>query len=164
MRHWITSFQLVSDRLFIARPRRFGRGCGIRRWRHSCGAAGTPRRWAVFPAQGRVDAKANTPAEMDARLRADAQTWAQVIARGGSRSIEAATSPEENAMSNGSPLSLAEIDERIRIVRDNIRQLIEQAAAMSGAEDEERNANRIAQQNDELERLNKQRDALVKKK
>ena len=67
-------------------------------------------------------------------------------------------------MSNGSPLSLAEIDERIRIVRDNIRQLIEQAAAMSGAEDEERNANRIAQQNDELERLNKQRDALVKKK
>jgi len=35
---------------------------------------------------------------------------------------------------------------------------------MSGAEDEERNANRIAQQNDELERLNKQREALVKKK
>ena len=67
-------------------------------------------------------------------------------------------------MSNGSSLSLAEIDERIRIVRDNIRQLIEQAAAMSGAEDEERNANRIAQQNDELERLNKQREALVKKK
>ena len=67
-------------------------------------------------------------------------------------------------MSNGSPLSLAEIDERIRIVRDNIRQLIEQAAAMSGAEDEERNAKRIAQQNDELERLNKQREALVKKK
>jgi len=75
----------------------------------------------VFPAQGRVDAKANTPAAMDARLRADARTWAQVIARGGSRSIEAATSPEENAMSNGSSLSLAEIDERIRIVRDNIR-------------------------------------------
>ncbi len=30
-----------------------------------------------------VDAKANTPAEMDARLRADAQKWAQVIARAG---------------------------------------------------------------------------------
>jgi hypothetical protein len=65
-------------------------------------------------------------------------------------------------MSNGT-LSLAEIDERIRIVRDNIRQLIEQAAAMSGAEDEERNADRIARQNEELERLTKQRDALLKK-
>jgi hypothetical protein len=67
-------------------------------------------------------------------------------------------------MSNGSPLSLAELEERIAIVRDNIRQLIEQAAAFSGAEDEERNADRIAQQNEELETLVKQRDALLKKK
>jgi uncharacterized small protein (DUF1192 family) len=66
-------------------------------------------------------------------------------------------------MSNGSPLSLAELDARIAVVRDNIRQLIEQAAAFSGAEDEERNADRIAQQNEELERLTKQRDALLKK-
>jgi len=66
-------------------------------------------------------------------------------------------------MSNGSSLSLAEIDERIRIVRDNIRQLIEQAAAMSGGQDEERNADRIARQNDELERLIKQREALAGK-
>jgi len=66
-------------------------------------------------------------------------------------------------MSNGSSLSLAEIDERIRIVRDNIRQLIEQAAAMSGGGDEERNADRIARQNDELERLTQQREALLKK-
>jgi len=65
-------------------------------------------------------------------------------------------------MSNGS-LSLAEIDERIRIVRDNIRQLIEQAAAMSGGGDEERNADRIARQNEELERLTQQREALLKK-
>jgi hypothetical protein len=65
-------------------------------------------------------------------------------------------------MSNGT-LSLAEIDERIRIVRDNIRQLIEQAAARSGAGEEERNADRIAQQNEELERLTQQREALVKK-
>jgi hypothetical protein len=66
-------------------------------------------------------------------------------------------------MSNGSSLSLDEIDDRIRIVRDNIRQLIEQAAAMSGGQDEERNADRIAQQNEELERLTKQREALLKK-
>ena len=66
-------------------------------------------------------------------------------------------------MSNSSSLSLAELDARIAIVRDNIRQLIEQAAAVSGAEDEDRNADRIAQQNEELERLLKQRDALLKK-
>ena len=42
-------------------------------------------------------------------------------------------------MSTSGPLSLAEIDERIAIVRDNIRQLIEQAAAASGAEDESQN-------------------------
>ena len=59
--------------------------------------------------------------------------------------------------------SLAELDERIAIVRDNIRELIEQAAAFSGAEDEERNADRIAQQQAELERLERQRDQLMKK-
>jgi hypothetical protein len=66
-------------------------------------------------------------------------------------------------MTDGSPLSLAELEQRIAIVRDNIRQLIEQAAAFSGAEDEERNADRIAQQTEELDGLVKQRDALLKK-
>jgi uncharacterized small protein (DUF1192 family) len=65
-------------------------------------------------------------------------------------------------MSNSS-LSVAELDERIAIVRENIRQLVEQAAGYSGAEDEERNADRIAQQTAELDRLTKQRDALAKK-
>jgi uncharacterized small protein (DUF1192 family) len=68
----------------------------------------------------------------------------------------------ENIMSNGSSLSLRELEERIVIIRDNIRQLVEQAAAFSGAEDEARNADRIAQQTEELERLVKQRDALLK--
>ena len=54
-------------------------------------------------------------------------------------------------MSNGSSPSLSELEQRIAIVRDNIRQLIEQAAAYSGAEDEDRNADRIAQQTEELE-------------
>jgi uncharacterized small protein (DUF1192 family) len=66
-------------------------------------------------------------------------------------------------MSNSSSPSLSELEQRIAIVRDNIRQLIEQAAGYSGAEDEDRNADRIAQQTEELERLNKQRDALLKK-
>jgi len=66
-------------------------------------------------------------------------------------------------MSNESTLSLPEIEDRIAILRDNIRQLIEQAAAVSGAESEARNADRIAQQTEELEKLIKQRDALKKK-
>jgi uncharacterized small protein (DUF1192 family) len=66
-------------------------------------------------------------------------------------------------MSNNASLSLAELDARIAIVRDNIRQLIEQAAAYSGAGDEDRAADRLAQQNEELEKLVKQREALGKK-
>ena len=66
-------------------------------------------------------------------------------------------------MSNGRSLSLLELEQRIAMIRDNIRQLVEQAAAFSGAEDEARNADRIAQQTEELEKLVKQRDALLKK-
>jgi hypothetical protein len=66
-------------------------------------------------------------------------------------------------MNDGSSLSLAELDRRIAIARDNIRQLIEQAAAFSGAGDESRNADRIARQTEELEKLIKQRDALQNK-
>ena len=65
-------------------------------------------------------------------------------------------------MSNDSSLSVPELEDRIAIIRDNIRQLVEQAAAFSGAEDEARNADRIAQQTEELESLVKQQDALLK--
>jgi uncharacterized small protein (DUF1192 family) len=66
-------------------------------------------------------------------------------------------------MSNTPSLSRDELDDRIAILRDNIRQLTEQAAGSSGAADEERNAERIAEQSEELQRLVKQRDALGKK-
>jgi uncharacterized small protein (DUF1192 family) len=66
-------------------------------------------------------------------------------------------------MSNDSSLSVEELDRRIAIVRDNIRHLVEQAAAFSGDRDESRNADRIAQQSEELERLTRQREALLKK-
>ena len=58
-------------------------------------------------------------------------------------------------------LSLAELDERLSIVRDNLRDLVEQAAAYSGGEDEERNSSRIAEQEAKLEELTKQREALL---
>ena len=66
-------------------------------------------------------------------------------------------------MSNESSLSSAELNDRIRILEDNIRQLIEQAAAASGERNEARIADRLSQQNEELERLTRERDARSKK-
>lgn len=60
------------------------------------------------------------------------------------------------------PAALADIDKRIQIVEDNLRQLVEQAAAYSGAADEERNAGRIADQQAKLDALLKEREALLK--
>jgi uncharacterized small protein (DUF1192 family) len=65
-------------------------------------------------------------------------------------------------MTNGNTLSRPELDDRIAILRDNIRQLVEQAAGSSGAEDEARTSDRIAQQTEALNALIKQRDALGK--
>ena len=59
--------------------------------------------------------------------------------------------------------ALADIDKRIQIVEDNLRELIEQAAAYSGAADEERYADRIADQQAKLDALLKEREALVGK-
>jgi DNA integrity scanning protein DisA with diadenylate cyclase activity len=59
-------------------------------------------------------------------------------------------------------LSLSELNDRIAILRDNLRQLVEQAAGSSGAGDEERTADRIAQQTAELDKLVLQRDAIAK--
>jgi uncharacterized small protein (DUF1192 family) len=59
-----------------------------------------------------------------------------------------------------SNLSLSELDDRIAVLRDNIRQLIEQAAGASGGQNEERAADRIAQQTAELDKLVAEREAL----
>jgi len=67
-------------------------------------------------------------------------------------------------MTNGPSLSLDQLESRIAIVRDNIRQIIEQAAAQSGAGDEQRNADRLAQQEEELEALTKQRDEMLERR
>ena len=59
--------------------------------------------------------------------------------------------------------TLAEIEKRIQIVEDNLRELVEQAAAHSGAADEARNADRIADQQAKLDALLKEREALLGK-
>jgi uncharacterized small protein (DUF1192 family) len=64
-------------------------------------------------------------------------------------------------MSNDNSLSLPELNNRIAILQNNIRQLVQQAAGSVGARDEERISDRIAQQNEELEKLTKERDALL---
>jgi hypothetical protein len=55
---------------------------------------------------------------------------------------------------------LAELDQRIAVIRDNLRELVEQAAAYSGAADESRTADRIADQEAKLAELLKRREAL----
>ena len=57
--------------------------------------------------------------------------------------------------------SLAEIDERIAEIRENLRAQVEQAAAYSGAADDERMSQRIADQEAELDRLRELRDKLT---
>ena len=57
--------------------------------------------------------------------------------------------------------SLEELDQRIAIVRDNIRELTEQAAAYSGAQDESLSADRIAAHEQSLADLLREREALI---
>ncbi len=66
-------------------------------------------------------------------------------------------------MSNDNSLSRPELDDRIAILQDNLRLLVEQAAGRSGGQTEERNSDRIAQQREQLDRLTKERDALLQK-
>ena len=56
---------------------------------------------------------------------------------------------------------MQELDERIALMRVNIRELTEQAAAFSGAGDEARVAEWIAEQEQALAVLLKQREALA---
>ena len=60
------------------------------------------------------------------------------------------------------PAVLAELDKRIAAVRENIRTLVEQSAAFSGAADEERMATRIAEQETLLATLVKDRERAAK--
>jgi hypothetical protein len=58
--------------------------------------------------------------------------------------------------------ALAALEKEIADVRENIRDLTEQAAAYSGAEDDALAADRIAEQEALLARLQKERDALAR--
>jgi hypothetical protein len=59
------------------------------------------------------------------------------------------------------PGSIEEIDLRIATLRENLRELVEQAAAYSGAADDELIARRIAEQEEQLDILTKRRAELA---
>jgi hypothetical protein len=63
---------------------------------------------------------------------------------------------------SGEP-TVSELEKRIAVVRQNIAGLVEQAAAFSGAGDEARTADRIAEQEQELARLIALQDARLVK-
>jgi PP-loop superfamily ATP-utilizing enzyme len=56
--------------------------------------------------------------------------------------------------------TLIDLEARIALVRENIRELTEQATAYSGGADEAMTADRIAEQESLLAELLKERDAL----
>jgi hypothetical protein len=56
--------------------------------------------------------------------------------------------------------TIADIDERIAVLKQNLRELVEQSASYSGAADEDLVSRRIAEQEAELELLTKRRDEL----
>src|SRR5262249_23153573 len=60
-------------------------------------------------------------------------------------------------------LSDSELADRIAIVRDNIRPINGTAAPQSGAADEDRNADRLAAQNEELDGLLKEQERRLRK-
>jgi hypothetical protein len=73
--------------------------------------------------------------------------------------VNIGTRLQRRRMPEGQP-AIAEIDDRIAIVRDNLRELVEQAASYSGASNEELMSQRIAEQEEKLELLKKQREEL----
>lgn len=64
------------------------------------------------------------------------------------------------AMRPAAKTGVAEVDVRIAIIRANLRELVEQAASNSGAANEELMSQRIADQEEKLQLLLKQRDKL----
>ena len=58
------------------------------------------------------------------------------------------------------PVAVTELDNRIAIVRANLRDLVDQAASSAGAANEELLSQRIAEQEERLRRLRQERDQI----
>ena len=62
------------------------------------------------------------------------------------------------------PPAVTAIDQQIAVLRNNLRDLVEQAASFSGAANEELMSQRIADHESKLAALQKQRDGLVRRR
>jgi hypothetical protein len=60
--------------------------------------------------------------------------------------------------------AVAELDNRVAILRANLRDLVEQAASSAGAASEELMSQRIADHEEKLRLLNQERDALLRRR
>jgi hypothetical protein len=74
-----------------------------------------------------------------------------------------AAKPAKRRVAAPLPPEVTELDRRIAILRNNLRELTEQAAASSGASTEELLSDRIADREAQLRLLIKQRDERVKR-
>ena len=74
--------------------------------------------------------------------------------------IRAKTAAKINTRTSAISPAIAEINDRIAILRNNLRDLVEQGASYSGAANEELMSQRIAEQEAKLELLVKQREEL----
>lgn len=89
-----------------------------------------------------------------------AKTKAPIATRA-KTTVTLATLPQQGRTPAARP-AIAEIDSRIAITRDNLRGLVEQAASLSGASDDDLMSQRIAEQEAKLELLKKQREDLLR--
>ena len=73
----------------------------------------------------------------------------------------APTAPPPAPAPAPAPMPVTELDNRIAIVRANLRELVDQAASSAGAANEELLSQRIAEQEAKLASLRKQREELA---
>ena len=104
-------------------------------------------------AKTRKSSSAARKAEKPAKRPAAAKKKAAPPRRKRPTVVRAAVSP-----------AVAELDQRIAIVRNNLRDLTEMAAASSGASNEELVSSRITEQEEQLRALTRQREELVRSK
>jgi hypothetical protein len=111
------------------------------------------RRSAAKKAQSKGKSKkaAKRPAAKKAAAKKAPARKKAAVRRKPSRPVPRAPSP-----------ALVDIDRRIALVQNNLRDLMEQAAATSGSASEEALSDRITGQEVELQRLRQERDALIK--
>jgi hypothetical protein len=76
------------------------------------------------------------------------------------RPAMAPPAPTPPSVPAAAPVAVTELDNRIAIVRANLRELVDQAASSAGAANEELLSQRIAEQEERLRRLRQEREQI----